>query len=383
MSQDGEVKSSGHPLNQSKGKQIEEGSSIVLCFLYLSVANLWQESLLDELVIPPYPSPTQLSFLLPDEIAEAAQTYLYAVTLFLHIDKDTFTVASDIDSRPGQQMVKLLTSYVNQRVIETPSLSTPDFDEKMFNLIFRFISEGRELSNWIDWRFVMSTTSAWYETRHAELGVMLNRLWRRARQKMVSGFSQLRNYYIHSFDSIVLDGSNDLISTFTGLRYMVTLNNDLVDVLVDNEGEFLSALHDHYAVYRVHMAEEERLALLYLFYTILVTLAYRASESSVGQSKKGKAPVGAAETLFFQLFEKIFGEFIREGRDDVFIEDLTEETPFVEIMVEWTQDWRGAEEAVETLTEYISRVKLEDGGEENTFIQDEVLPNLHRLIVGR
>ena len=334
-------------------------------------------------MIPPYPTSRQLSFLLPDEIAEAAQTYLYAVTLFLRLDQDTFITASDVHSRPGQQVINLLTFYVNQRLIDTPSLSTPDFDEKIFNLIFRFVSEGRDISNWIDWRFVVSVTCAWYDTRQDELVAFLSRLWRRARQKMTSEFSQLRDYYIHSFEAIVLNGSNDIIPTFTGLRFMVTLNNDILDLLLENDGEFLSALHDHYEVYRVHLGDDERGALLYLFYTILVSLAYRTSASSVGQNKKGKAAAGSAETLFFEIFEKLFGAHIRDGISDGFIEDLTEETPFVEIMSEWVQQWKGAEEAVEMLTEYISRINIEDDIENIILEVDEVNPEMSNLISGR
>lgn len=337
-----------------------------------NLSNSMQISLLNQLVIPPYPTSTQLSFLLPDEIAEAAQTYLYAVTLFLQLDRDSFITASDIHSPPGQQMIALLASYVNQRVSETPSLCSPDFDEKIFNLIFRFISEGRDISIWLDWQFVINVTAAWYDSRQDELAALLSRTWRRARQKMILEFSQLKEFYMNSFESIVLDGSNALVATFNGLRCMVSLNNDIVDILVDREGELLITLHDHYSIYRVHLSEAERDSLLYLFYTILVSLAYRTSESSVGQSKKGKAAVGSAETLFFEIFDRLFGEYIREGSFDALIEDLSQETPFVEIMSEWIQDWKGAEEAVETLTEYISRIKIEELAGTPELISDEV-----------
>jgi hypothetical protein len=374
MSHDGEVAASGQPVNDPKGKKSEDETSLVCCSRCGKVANVTQTSLLDEFVIPPYPTSSQLSFLLPDEIAEAAHTYLYAVTLFLQLDRDTFTSVSDANSRAGQQVINLLSSYVNQRMTDTPSLSTPDFDQKIFNLTFRFVSEGRDISSWIDWRFVISVTCAWYDTRQDELVTFLSRLWRRARQKMVTEFSQLRDYYIHSFEAIVLDGSNDIVPTFTGLRYMITLNNDIVDLLVDNNADFLSALYDDYQVYRVHLSDDERRALLYLFYTILVSLAYRTSMSSVAQSRKGKATAGSADTLFFEIFERLFGGYVREGAASEFIDDLNAETPFVEIITEWIQQWKGAEEAVETLTEYISKIKVEDSAEMNISAQDEVDP---------
>jgi hypothetical protein len=314
-------------------------------------------------VIPPYPRSPYLSLLLPDEIAEAAEIYLYAVSIFLQLDKDAFILASDISTQPGTEMVNFLAQYVNERASNAPSLS-PELDDKVFNLIFRFVSEGRDISAWVDWVFVAGLTCGWYEGhRQSELAPLLTRLWRRARTKIDHEFVQLRDYYIQAFESIVMDEANDIVPTMTGLRYMVTLNNDIVDVLVDDDGEFLMALHSHYGAYRGHLNDLEKKAMMYLFYTIIVSLAYRASEASVGQNKKGKGTVGSAETLFFDIFEKLFTEYVR-GRYDALIEDVTHLTPFVEIMAEWIEGWKGADEAVETLMLYLERLKIEEPSEE-------------------
>ena len=88
----------------------------------------------------------------------------------------------------------------------------------------------------------------------------------------------------------------------------------------------------------------------------MVSLAFRASESSTGQNKKGKGTAGSAETQFFQLFDNLFGVYARGGQFDVFIEDLNRETPFVEITREWAEGWKGADEAVENLTLYLGRL---------------------------
>ena len=212
----------------------------------------------------------------------------------------------------------------------------------------------------------------WYTSRPEELSALVTRLWRRAKTKMTSEFEWLRNYYTESFEAIVLDDTADVTPTLTGLRFMVTLDKEIVDILVDEEGEFLGALHDYYIVYRTHLADEERKSIIYLVYTIIVSLAYRASESSVGQNKKGKGAAGTAETLFFRLFDKLFGEYI-DGRYDALIEDMDRETPFADVMTEWTKEWKGADEAVEALTSYLERLKVEetaDGEGDVTFTED-------------
>lgn len=326
----------------------------------IAVLILILKSFVEQLEIPPFPSPNYLSFLLPEEIVDAIYVYEYAVTTFLQLDKDEFIIASNITTHQGGQMIEFLSAYVNQRTNGTPSLSSADLDEKIFRLIFRFISEGREISNWIDWRFVVGVTSSWYESYQSELSALLVRVWRRAKSKMNQEFSRLRDYFIQSFESILLDDANDIIPALTGLRYIVTLNHEITDILIDGDGEFLSVLHDHYVAYRAHLNELEREAILYLFYTVMVSLAYRASESSMGYSKKGKGVANSAENLFFRLFDKLFGEYIRGTQSDAFIEDINKETPFGEIMTEWTAEWKGADEAVEGLLLYLDRLKLEE-----------------------
>jgi len=330
------------------------------------------QSFLEQLVLPPYPSPGYFSLLLPEEISAAVQTYLYAVNLFLRLNRDDFTTASDITTQPGAQIIEFLTGYTNQRATHIPLLSSPSLDDKIFNLIFRFISEGRDISSWIDWRFVIGLVCGWYSSRQEELSALITRLWRRAKPKMMSEFEWLRDYYTESFEAIVLDDTSDITPTLTGLRYMVTLDKEIVGILIGEEGGFLGALHDHYIVYRTHLADEERKSVVYLVYTVIVSLAYRAAESSVGQNKKGKGAAGTAETLFFRIFEKMFGEYIH-GRYDALIEDMDRETPFAEIMTEWTKEWRGADEAVEGLTSYLERLKVEDAADgegDMTFTED-------------
>lgn len=263
-------------------------------------------------------------------------------------------------------MVDFLAAYVNQRASGTPSLSSPDLYEKTFRLIFRFISEGRDISTWIDWQLVVGVICSWYSSRPSELSTLLARLWRRAKSKMIQEFSQLRDHYIHSFESIILDDANDIVPTLTGLRYMVTLNDDIVDLLVDREGEFLTALHDEYTAYRTHLGESKRNAILYLFYTIVVSLAYRASKSSIVNNRKGKGTAGSTENLFFRLFDKLFNEYIRETHSDAFIDDINSATPFAEIMTEWVTEWKGPDEAVEGLSMYLERVKFEEQAQEET-----------------
>lgn len=317
------------------------------------------ESFLDQLILPPYPSQDYLTFLLPEEISAAVETYLYAVHLFLRLTRDDFITASDTTTQPGAQMMEFLSAYTAQRATQNPVLSSPSLDDKVFNLVFRFVSEGRDISAWLDWRFVIGVVCGWYTSRQEELSALLTRLWRRAKSKMMNEFEWLRNYYTESFEAIVLDDTADVTPTLTGLRFMVTLDKEIVDILVDEEGEFLGALHDHYIVYRTHLADDERKSIVYLVYTIIVSLAWRASESSIGQNKKGKGASGTAETLFFRLFEKLFGEYIH-GRYDALIEDMDRETPFAEIMAEWTKEWKGADEAVETLTSFLDRLKAEE-----------------------
>ena len=300
------------------------------------------------------------------------------MNLFLRLNRDDFTTASDITTQPGAQIIEFLTAYANQRATNIPLLSSPSLDDKIFNLIFRFVSEGREISAWVDWRFVIGVVCGWYSSRQEELSALLTRLWRRAKTKMTSEFGWLRDYYTESFEAIVLDDTGDITPTLTGLRYMITLDKDIVDILVDEEGEFLGALHDHYIVYRTHLADEERKSIVYLVYTVIVSLAYRAAESSVGQNKKGKGAAGTAETIFFGLFEKMFGEY-SHGRYDALIEDIDKETPFAEIMTEWTKEWKGADEAVEGVTSYLERLKVEDAveGEGDMTFAEDVYPSIH------
>jgi hypothetical protein len=312
-------------------------------------------------VIPPYPSSTILSLLLPDELAEAAETYLFAVTLFLHLNRDEFILASDTKSPCGSQMVDFLHTYIQQRLLNnTVSLSTSTLDSKVFNLIFRFVSEGRDISSWIDWRFVLGLTCIWYDSRTTELSALITRLHRRARAKMVEELETLRDAYITSLESIILDEESNIAPTLTGLRYLVTLSTEILDLLVDGDGRFLAILHDAYDVYGAHLDDLEKRAILYLFYTIIASLAFRAAESSTGQNKKGKATAGSAETQFFQLFDNLLGMYARGGQVDIFIQDLNRETPFVEIMREWIEGWKGADEAVENLTLYLGRLTVEE-----------------------
>lgn len=278
------------------------------------------------------------------------------MTLFLQLNKDEFIIASDTKTACGSRMVDFLQAYIQQRADDAASISSPTLDEKVFNLIFRSVSEGRDIASWIDWRFVLGVTCIWYDSRAAELSAMVTRLYRRARGKIVEEFTNLRDAYITSFESIILDDESNIAPTLTGLCYLVTLNGEIVELLVDGDGQFLTVLHDHYDIYRTHLDNMEKKAMLCLFYTIIVSLAFRASESSVGQNKKGKGTAGSAETQFFQLFDNLFGVYARGGQFDVFIEDLNRETPFLEIMREWVDEWKGADEAVENLTLYLGRV---------------------------
>lgn len=268
-------------------------------------------------------------------------------------------------------MIRFLSAYVNQRTTNIPLLSSPSLDEKIFNLIFRFVSEGRNISAWVDWRFVIGVTCGWYDSHQLELSVLIVRLWRRAKAKMTQEFSHVRNIYIESLEAIIIDDTSDIIPTLTGLRYMVSVSDDIVDILVEADGVLLSTLHDHYIVYRAHLADSERKAMLYLFYTIMVSLAYRTSESSIGQNKKGKSTVGSAETLFFRLFDKLFGEYARGESFDAFIADINQETPFVAIMTDWTQEWKGADEAIEGLALYLNQLKLESPQEEHIVSRED------------
>ena len=281
-------------------------------------------------------------------------------------------------------MIEFLSSYTNQRATGIPVISSPTLDDQVFNLIFRFISEGRDISAWVDWRFVIGVVCGWYESRQEELSALITRLWRRAKTKVTNEFERLRDYYTNSFETIVLDDTSEITPTLTGLRYMVTLHKDIIDILIDEDGEFLGALHYNYIVYRTHLAVEERKSMVYLVYTVIVGLAYHASESSVGQNKKGKGAAGPAETLFFRIFEKMFGEYI-QGRYDALVEDMDRITPFAEIMTEWTKEWNGADEAVEGLTAYLERLKVGDPSEaegDMTFTEDVCLSNVMTLILG-
>jgi hypothetical protein len=279
-------------------------------------------------------------------------------------------------------MIEFLSACISQRTLDptSPSLFTPELDSKLFNLVFRFVSEGRDITTWIDWRFVIGVTCVWYDSRQVELAALHTRLWRRARTKMYQEFSLLRDAYIDSFESIVLD-LNDIVPTLVGLRYMVTLNTDIVDILVDGDGLFLTSIHDHYEAYRAHLSESDRWAMLYIFYTLVVCLAYRASESSVGQNKKGKGTAGMEENMFFRLFDKLFGNYFRGGRFDGFIEEINRETPLAEIMTEWIGAWKGADEAVEGVSSYLQRLKMDVPEDAEVTFTDDVLSQL-KLTLG-
>jgi len=315
-------------------------------------------------VIPPFPTAAQLSQLLPDEIAEASDLYAYAIALYLQVDQDTFFTFSDVTSPPAKDMVRYLRGYVVQRILLDPSLAARHFDDRVFNVIYRFISEGTDISCWITWQFILGVVYSWYDSRQLEVSVLLGRLWRRAREKMTNEFSSLRDLYITSFQTILLDGSQHLIQTLTALRYMASMDSNIINILVDSDGEFLSILHHHYGVYKVHLSTEGHDAIIYFFYTVLMSLAFRASESSLVQNKKGKSVLGSSESLFFQLFDREFGEYIREGVYDEFIKGVTEGTPFVELITDWVNEWKGADEAIETLTQYLTRLKFDE--EEDT-----------------
>ena len=111
-----------------------------------------------------------------------------------------------------------------------------------------------------------------------------------------------------------------------------------------------------------------------------MSLAYRASESSVGQNKKGKGTAGSAESLFFRVFDGLFGEFVRDGRMDSFVEDIDRETPFAEIMTEWAKEWKGADEAMEGLTLYLDRLKVDEQSQgEEVFAEEDVLSCIGRV----
>src|SRR5271169_62095 len=134
---------STQPLKDSIESGIERHptSSSLVSLLARVEADL--QSFLEQLVLPPYPSPGYFSLLLPEEISAAVQTYLYAVNLFLRLNRDDFTTASDITTQPGAQIIEFLTAYANQRATNILLLSSPSLGDKIFNLIFRFISEGR------------------------------------------------------------------------------------------------------------------------------------------------------------------------------------------------------------------------------------------------
>jgi hypothetical protein len=311
----------------------------------------------------PYPTPEYVSSLLLDEIVHAVQIYLYTTTALLHLPSATFTTTSDPTAPRTAQILEFLKRYVSQRALAFPRVSSPSLDEKVFALIFRFVSEGRNIAAWIDWPFVLGVVSGWYESRQDQVAALLGRLWRRARGKMGAEFEALRNEYCSSFDLVILDDANDIVATLTAVRYACTLSAELLAVLSADDNKFLLVLYAHYNSYRGHFSLEERRAVLYLCYTILVNLGYAASEAGVGQSEKGKGTVGTAERGFVRAVEGVFGEFARGGRRDSFVEDLDSETPFRDIIEEWLAQWKGADEPVEGLSAAIGRLKMEDGQE--------------------
>jgi hypothetical protein len=309
----------------------------------------------------PYPTPEYVSSLLPDEIAHAVQIYLYTTTALLHLPSTTFTATSDPATPRTAQILEFLHRYVSQRALAFPPVSSPSLDEKVLALIFRFVSEGRDIAAWIDWPFVLGVVGGWYDSRQDEVAALLGRLWRRARAKMGAEFEELRDEYCASLDLMIVDDANDIVPTLTALRYACTISPDLLAVLAADDNKFLLVLHTHYNLYRGHFSLDERHAVLYLCYTILVSLVYAASEAGVGQSKKGKGTAGAAEQGFVGAVGGVFGEFARGGRMDSFVEDLDSETPFREVMEEWLAQWKGADEPVEGLTAVIERLKMQDG----------------------
>jgi hypothetical protein len=229
------------------------------------------------LPVLPYPTPEYVSSLLPAEIAYAVQIYLYMTTSLLHLPSTTFTATSDPKAPLTAQILEFLRLYVNQRAFSFPALSSPSLDEKVFALIFRFMSEGRDVGTWIDWPFVLGVVSGWYDSRRVEVAALLGRLWRRARGKMGAEFTHLRNEYASSLEFMILDDANDIVPTLTALRYALTLSPDLLTILMGDENKFLLVLVAHYNSYRVHFSQDERHAILYLCYTILVSLVYAAS----------------------------------------------------------------------------------------------------------
>jgi len=357
------------PLLQASGEQV-----------FSVLSSLTSQSTLEQIPVLPYPTPEYVSLLLPDEIAQAVQIYLYTVTSFLHLDSDAFAVASDVTTRQGSQIIEFLKRYVNQRAFGLPTLSSPVLDTKTFVLIFRFVSEGHDISAWVDLPFVLGVVTGWYDSRQADVATLLLRLWRRAMKKMTLEFTNLRNGYTSSFDLMIVDDANDIVPILTALRYMTTLDNEILQILTDDDENFISILHGHYNIYRAHFSQDERKAILYLCYTLLVSLAYRVSESAGGQvqNKKGKGTLGAPERAFVTGFEKALGEFGRGERMDLFVEDLVNETPFREVMEDWLGQWTGADEPVEGLASFLERLKVEDGqdSEENGASPSENVSNL-------
>jgi hypothetical protein len=270
-------------------------------------------------------------------------------------------MASDPTAPWIAQILEFLRRYVSQRALAFPAVSSPSLDEKVFALIFRFVSEGRDIAAWIDWPFVLGVVSGWYESQQDQVAALLGRLWRRARGRMGAEFEELRNEFCASLDLMIVDDENDIVPTLTALRYTCALSPDLLAVLTADDNKFLLVLYAHYNSYRGHFSLNERHVVLYLCYTILVCLAHAALEAGGGQSKKGKGTAGATERAFVGAVDGVFGEFARGGRMDSFVEDLDSETPFREVMEEWVAQWKGADEPVEGLTAVIERLKIEDG----------------------
>jgi hypothetical protein len=124
------------------------------------------------------------------------------------------------------------------------------------------------------------------------------------------------------------------------------------------EGKFLGELHRHYNLYNSELTYTERKAIWDLVSTLMVSLAYRASESGVASNKKGKSAVGSAESLFFHIFDHLFSDSMQNSSPDAFVGDLNRETAFPEVVEDWAAKWEGAEEAIEVVVQALNRIQL-------------------------
>ena len=217
-------------------------------------------------------------------------------------------------------------------------------------------------------RFLIASVCAWYESHTREIAALLVLVFRRTKSKIGDQFSQFVSRYVESFESILSEERDEIDTAFTGFRYMATLNSEIVDLLISNDGAFLSSLHTHYNIYHTTLTQSEKAAILCLFYTILVNLAFRASESSSTQNKKGKSTSANSEQIFFHLFQKLFAEYTVSQSPDVFFEDLNSKTPFAQVLGQWTREWKGASEAIEEISNLLSQLTIQTSSPQNTSI---------------